>query len=100
VIVPSEPVARVSHEISGGTASIAIARPAVTAAAQPTQAARFAPWSGPSGRSDSSSRGRPPARPATGASVSHQNTNSTSVITARITGGSHQPSPATAADAA
>jgi hypothetical protein len=100
VIVPSDPVLRVSHAISGGTASIATARPAVTAAAPPTHAARLAPRSGPSGRSDPSSRARPPARPATGASVSHQNPNSASVTTATITGASHQPSPVTAADVA
>src|SRR5215470_7553392 len=100
VIVPSDPVLRVSHEISGGTASIAMARPAVTAAAPPTQAARLAPRSGPSGRSDPSSGGRRPTPPGTGASVSHQNRNSASVITATIAGGSHQPSPVTAADAA
>src|SRR5439155_10720336 len=39
-IVPSEPVLVVSHEISGGTASMARARPAASRANQPTSTAR------------------------------------------------------------
>src|SRR5262249_23832038 len=100
VIVPSDPVLRVSHEISGGTASIAMARPPAKLAAQVTHVARLAPRSGSSGRSEASSRARPPTRPAAGPSVSHQNANSTSAIAATITGVSHQPRPVTAADTA
>ena len=81
-IVPSAPVLWSSHAISGGAASMSSARPAVTAAAQPTQRARRAPRPGP---------------PVP--SVAHQRTNSAIVTAAAIAGASHQVQPVTEADA-
>ncbi len=69
-IVPSGPVLRVSQEISGGAASIASARPAVSAAAQLTSNARLAPRSLSSGFTDAHQRAR--LRGRAGSSVSHQ----------------------------
>src|SRR5215467_13978008 len=67
------PVLRYSHSITGGTASISTARPAVMVADQPTRRARRAPR---------------PGLPDT--SVNHQYPNSTSVIAAVMTGASHE----------
>ena len=100
--VPNDPVLRVSQEISGGAASIARARPAVSRAAQLTTFARLALRSGSSGLSQAH-HVRGPGRPAArdrlrgGSSVSHQNAKSTSVIPAAITGSSHHAVPVTAA---
>ena len=96
-IVPNDPWRPVSHEISGGAASIARASPAVSVAAQLTSVARLAPRSRSSGFSDAHQRAGPRRRPPAGASVSHQYPNSASVSPAAITGGSHQARPVTAA---
>ncbi len=58
-IVPSGPVALVSHATSGGAASMASARAAVSAAAQLTSRARLAAGSRSSGFSDEYQRGPP-----------------------------------------
>src|ERR1700730_3641359 len=91
-IVPNDPRLRVSQEISGGAASIARARPAVSVAAQLTSVARLAPRSRSSGFSDVHQCTRRLGRSPGGSSVSHQYPNSTSVIPAAITDGSHQAS--------
>ncbi len=97
-IVPNDPVLCVSHEISGGAASIARARPAVRRAAQLTTFARLALRSGSSGFSQAHHRRRAARwRRSGGSSVSHQNAKSASVIPAPITEGSHHAVPVTAA---
>src|SRR5208337_323549 len=95
--VPNDPVLRVSHEISGGAASIARPRLAVRRAAQLTTFARLALRSGSSGFSQAHHRARVVRRLSGGSSVSHQNANSTSVIPAPITEGSHHAVPVAAA---
>src|SRR5271157_3453463 len=96
--VPNDPVLRVSHEISGGAASIARPRPAVRRAAQLTTFARLALRSGSSGFSQAHHRARVVRRRLSGgSSVSHQNANSSNVIPAPITEGSHHAIPVAAA---
>ena len=56
--VPNDPVLCVSHEINGGAASIARAKPAVNKAAQLTTFARLALRSGSSGFSQAHHRTR------------------------------------------
>src|SRR5580692_5975736 len=95
-ITPAGPLLRVSHEISGGTASMATARPAVRTAAELTPLARLVPRSRSSGFSHAH-HGAEARRIPYGWSVSHQNTNSNSVIPAMITDGSHHPGAVTVA---
>src|SRR5215472_10387663 len=87
--VPNDPVLRVSHEITGGAASIARARPAVTRAAQLTTFARLALRSGSCGLSQAHHPSLAAPWPSGGSSVSHQKAKSSSVIPAAITEGSH-----------
>ena len=96
--VPNDPVLCVSHEISGGAASIARARPTVRRAAQLTTFARLALRSESSGFSQAHHRARVVWRRVSGgSSVSHQKANSASVIPAPITVGSHHAVPVTMA---
>src|SRR5215831_5208860 len=95
--VPNDPVLRVSHEMIGGAASIARARPAVTRAAQLTTFARLALRSGSSGLSQAHHRWLPVPWLSGGSSVSHQKAKSSSVTPAAITEGSHHAVPVTVA---
>src|SRR5215472_2991193 len=80
--VPSAPVLWYIHAMASGAASMNSARPAVTAAAQPTALARCSPRPGP---------------PDT--SVAHQYKKTISVVPAATAGGSHHVSAMTDADA-
>src|SRR6185312_1229297 len=116
-IVPSGPLLRLSHEISGGTASMATASPAVRMATQLTTLARLVPRSRSfsSGKYRRTSRiSRPPQASrhrlfsqtsqgdispsrTYGWSVHHQIMNNSSVIPAPIAGSSNHPAEVTCA---
>ena len=94
VIVPSDPVLLVSHEIRSGAASMARASPAATVATRPTSQARSVPRSRLSGLSRGSD---PLALCLLGSIVPHQKTNAITRTAPAMADHSHQLIPVTEA---